>query len=195
MSKEVLTGEVKAVLVSRNNTGISEQVSKIQVFAGRGVKGDVHYGSTRLLDIREDQLIRFGLPKGIEIHNARQFSAISKEELDKIAKEMGHETINYGLLGENIVFSDINNLSTLPTGTLIFFRKDERTIRTAVLKVELQNNPCEIPANNIARSLPNQKPIESFQKSAYGQRGITGIIYSSGFIHEGDKVEIRTKTI
>lgn len=188
---ETLRGKVEAVLVSRNSSGISEQVQKIQVFAGRGVKGDVHYGSTRLLDVREAQLLKHGLPKGIEIYNARQFSAISQEELDQIAQKMGHKIINYGLLGENIVFRGIDNLSTLPSGSLIFFKKDDNTIRTAVLKVESQNNPCEIPENNIAEAIPDQKPIKPFQKAAYGQRGVVGTIYSSGFIHEGDQVEIQ----
>lgn len=190
MSSETLHGKVEAVLISRSGNGTSEQIEKIQVYANRGVKGDVHYGSTRLLDVRESELRRFGLPKGIQIYNSRQFSAISQEEIQIVAQTMGLANIEYGLLGENLVFSGINNLSDLPTGSLIFFKKGDE-IRTAVLKVEAQNNPCEIPANNIQEATPDVQPNVPFQTAAYKRRGITGIIYSSGFIKAGDEIEIK----
>lgn len=190
--RERLTGKVEAVLFAGDSSGVSKEVKKIQVFSNRGVKGDVHYGKTRLLDVRERQLKEFGLPKGIEIANFRQFSATSDEELKAIAEAMGISNIKYGLLGENLVISGIDNLTQLPTGTMFMFRKPEdSSIRTAVLFAWKENTPCVIPARNIQESHGEVKFTKSFQTAALGKRGLVGVVYSSGFIHQGDRVEVR----
>ena len=184
-------GKVEAVLVGTEGNGISKEKAKIQVFANRGVKGEVHYGSTRLADVRERELKSFGLPKGIEIANFRQFSTTSVEELKTIAESMGIQEIPFGLLGENIIISGIDNLTQLPTGTMFFFRKDSNNIRTAVLVAWKENTPCEIPAENIQKHFPDIKFTMPFQTAAINKRGIVGVVYSSGFIHKGDSVEVK----
>jgi len=187
---ERLTGKVEAVLVARDGTGVSQGVNKIQVFANRGVKGDDHLGETRLLDVREKLLRSFGLPKGIEIANFRQFSATSAEELKAVAQAMGLPDIQYGLLGENLVVSGIEDFTHLPPGTMLMFKKDKNTIRTAALVVWKENTPCEIPAGNIQRHYEDQNIVLPFQTAAIGKRGVVGVVYSSGFIHVGDLAEI-----
>ncbi len=188
---ERLSGKVEAVLVGGDSSGVSKEVRKIQVFANRGIKGDVHYGGTRLMDVRERDLRQFGLEKGTEIANFRQFSAISREELRAIAELMGIPGIPFGLLGENIVISGIDDLTHLPSGTMFMFRKDQNTIRTAALVSWRENTPCEIPAGNIQDHYPDLHFTAPFQTVAKGKRGLVGVVYSSGFIHQGDIVEIK----
>ncbi len=194
MSQQIL-GKVEAVLVGTDGTGVSKGVNKIQVFANRGIKGEIHYGLTRLMDVREKELKSFGLPKGIEIANFRQFSATSAEELEEIAELMRIPEIHYGLLGENLVISGIENFTHLPTGTMFMFRKDNNTIRTAALVSWQENTPCEIPARNIQQSFPDLQFAIPFQTAAIGKRGLVGVVYSSGFIHQGDLIEARIPLI
>jgi hypothetical protein len=183
---EVIKAKVAAVLVSHDSSGISVVQKKIQVFANEGVRGDRHYGSIRLLDVRERTLKSHGLAKGMQIANFRQFSAVSKQELEIVAAHMGFASIAYGLLGENIVFDGAYNLTSMPSGTMILFEKVVGEPRTAALYIHGENTPCEIPAGNIASRYSDQTPSEPFQKAAIGKRGVVGVIYSSGFIHEGD---------
>ena len=184
--EKILKAKVAAVLVSPDSSGVSVAQKKIQVFVNEGIRGDSHYGSIRLLDVRERSMRSHGLLKGTPIANFRQFSAVSKQELEIVAAHMGLTGIAYGLLGENIVFDGTYNLTSVPSGTLILFEKEPRDPRSAVLYVHGENTPCEIPAGNIAHRYPDQAPVEPFQKAAIHKRGVVGVIYSSGFIHEGD---------
>src|SRR3989344_1275646 len=187
---ERMLGKVEAVLIGDNESGISREAKKIQVFANRGIKGDVHFGNTRLTDVRERELKRRGLEKGIEIANFRQFSATSAEELKLISQMVGiPEDLPYGLLGENLVVSGIEGFTQMPSGTMFLFKKDEKTIRTAALVAWRENTPCEIPAGNIQQHYIDLKFAMPFQTAAIGKRGIVGMVYSSGFIHQGDVVE------
>lgn len=188
---ELIKGKVLAVLVNRDQTGISTEQQKIQVFANEGVNGDSHFGPLRLADVRERKLKSMGIPKGIAIANLRQFSAVSKPELDKIAEGMGLPEIDFGLLGENLVF-DIP-ITDLVTGSTIYFSSPRGERRTSVLMVMAENMPCEIPAGNIATRYPNLTIEKPFQTVAIRQRGVVGIVLSSGFIQTGDSVEIHAK--
>lgn len=187
---EILTGKVVAVLVGTED-GHSIQHPKIQVFANRGIRGDPHFGLTRLADIRESELLRFGLQKGTEIANFRQFSAVSEPELIEIATGMGLQSLAFGLLAENLVLS--LSITKLAPGTNIYFSKPDGDVRTAVLTVMSENLPCEIPAKNIAKNYPNHTFANPFQTAALAKRGVVGIVKSSGFIHENDNVKIYTK--
>lgn len=184
------SGRVEAVLVTRTGKKTSQEVGKIQVFANKGVAGDSHYGSTRLSDVRERALKSVGLPKGLEIANARQFSGISKEDLITISEEMGLHYIPYGLLSENIVLSGIENFTQLPIGTMLLFRKSLTEVRSAVLCVSGENLPCEVPAQNIRNHFRGKEPLVGFQKAAYKKRGVVGTVHSSGFIATNDKVAV-----
>ena len=185
-----LTGRVEAVLVaSTHGTHVSTRAEKIQLIPRHGVKGDRHAGA-RLADVREKELLAFGLPKGIEIANHREVTVISLEELMIIGEALKLPgSIPYGCLGENLVLSGIPRLTELPTGTLLFYRKDDRTIRTAVLAVGGENQPCKAPGEAIQACYPHLSGIGNhFPKAAHGRRGLVASIYSAGIIHEGDAV-------
>ena len=188
-----LKGRVEAVLVAANFGSIlSTSIPKIQLICGHGVRGDNHAG-VRLADVREREFISFGFSKGIEIANYREFSAVSVEELAEVAQAMNlPEPIPHGCLGENLVLSGIPKLTELPTGTMLFFRKDEKQIRTAVLVVWSENTPCQGPGEAIQEKFPNIPGLARlFPKSAIGKRGIVGSIYASGNIHAGDRVIVK----
>lgn len=195
-----LKGRVEAVLVVASSGSIvsgihgvgslvTMPVPKIQAIRGYGIRGDRHAG-TRLADVREKELLSFGFSKGIEVANYREFSAVSSEELTEIALLMNlPQAIPHGCLGENLVLSGIPKLTELPTGTMLFFRKDETQTRTAVLVVWSENKPCQGPGEAIQEKFPEiLRLARLFQKSAIGKRGVVGSVYVSGNIHTGDTI-------
>ena len=183
-------GRVEAVLVAANFGSIlSTSIPKIQLIRGHGVRGDRHAG-VRLADVRERDFLSFGFSKGVEIANYREFSAVSVEELAEVAKAMNlPKPIPHGCLGENLVLSGIPKLSELPTGTMLFFRKNEKQIRTAVLVVWSENMPCQEPGEAIQEKFPEiPELVHLFPRAAIAKRGVVGSIYASGNIHAGDTV-------
>ncbi len=186
---EILEGIVQQVLISTEGSG-SRSVEKdyIHCFTNYGINGDRH-SFRRNSDVREDAMKSFGLPKGIEIANMRQFSAISVEELAQIRDNLGlNSDILWGSLCENLVVSGIDNFTQLPVNTKLFFESPQGEKRTAVLMVYGENNPCVIPGNNIAEQFNNTKLATLFPKAAIRKRGVVGIVYCSGKIKTGDKV-------
>ena len=188
-----LHGRVESVLVAgKSGSIVSTPVKKIQVVRYHGVKGDSHAG-VRLADARENELLSFGFSKGVEIANYREFSAVSVEELAAVSMAMDlPKPIAHGWLGENLVLSGVPKLTELPTGTFLFFRQDERQVRTAVLVVWGENTPCTLPGEVIQQHFPDLPKLAShFPKAAMGKRGIVGSVYCSGYIHEGDTVIVK----
>ncbi len=195
MEKEAfeLRGRIEAVLAASDpDTGVSVRCAKVALLRGHGVQGDRHAGP-RLADVREDDLLAFGLPKGMEIANHRQVSLVSTEELSDIAQAMGLPgPVPHGCLGENLVLSGIPNLTRLPSGTLIFFRKNEKQPRTAAIAVWKENGPCLAPGEAIQIAYPTvSKLAPKFPKAAMGRRGLVGSVYVSGFVEEGDEVIVK----
>lgn len=194
MAKEafILTGKVEAVLVAPFfSDHVSRSVKKIELVRGYGVKGDNHAG-TRLADVREKEFLSFGLAKGTEIANLREFSAVSQEELSEIAVKMNLPSLPHGCLGENLVLSGIPRLTELPTGTMLFFRKSSDQLRAAVLVVWKENKPCLAPGEALEKHFaPRVNLASTFPKAAAGKRGLVGSIFSSGTIHAGDEVVVR----
>jgi hypothetical protein len=195
MMKEAfeLRGRVEAVSAAVTpGSVVSTNMRKITVVRGHGVKGDSHAGA-RLADVRERELLAFGLPKGVEIANHREFTAVSAEELAEIGVAMGLPTaVPLGCLGENLVVSGIPRFTELPPRSLLFFRKDEAQNRTAVLAVWGENTPCQLPGEAIQERFPGiPKLAAAFPKAAIGKRGVVGNVYCSGTIHEGDEVIVK----
>ena len=145
-----LYGKVEGVLIgSTHGTHVTTPMEQIEVLIREGICGDKHAGY-RLADVREEEILKFGLPKRIEIANHRQFSAVSVEELNEIAESMEIPKIPYGLLGENLIISGIPNFTFLPPKTMLFFKKDG-VISRAVLVVWGENAPCIGPGEAIQK--------------------------------------------
>jgi hypothetical protein len=184
-----LTGRVERVLAaSKFGSHISVPVEKVKFIQGQGVLHDNHYGP-RLLDVRDTVALRFGLPKGMESFNVRQWSAVSQEELDQIARLMGIASIEPGLLGENIIVSGIPSFTKLPAGTQFFFKGIKGELRSTILFVYGENKPCHIPGDAIQTYYSGKQGLEKlFIKAANHRRGLVGFVVGSGFIKEGDIV-------
>jgi len=178
-----LRGKVEAVLVANKfDSIVSTRVQKIQVIRYHGIKGDNHAG-TRLADVRERELISFGLARGIEVANHREFSAISLEEFIDISKNLKLSGgLPIGLLGENLVLSGISKFSELPPSSVLFFQKNEHELRSAVLVVWGENTPCEAPGAEIEQHTGIKGISSRFPRAAIGKRGIVGSVYCSGYI-------------
>lgn len=191
-SAMALSGRVEAVLVAATfGDHVSVPVKKIQVIRHHGVRGDNHAG-TRLADVREREMLDFGIPKGTEIANHREFSAVSQEQLDEIAAAMGVPRVPHGCLGENLVVRGVPEFTALPSGTLLFFRKSPSQPRTAVLAVWRENTPCLAPGEAIQARHPGTPKLAAlFPKVAIGKRGVVGSVYCSGTIHVGDEVVVK----
>lgn len=194
-----LRGRVKAVLVGREGDSVSTEVAKIQVSPDWGVKGDGHGWHKRLLDVREKGLLAHGIPKGVEIANARQVSITSVEETEAVRLALDLPApIPHGLLCENLVLEGIHPLTSLPMGTMLLFQKPDGSVkRTAAIVIWGENTPCVVPGGNIRRYFETHFTLDkgyaaglpaAFVKQARGRRGVTATGYCSGFIHAGDEV-------
>lgn len=146
-----------------------------------GIVGDSHSGFTKPADSRNPEY-----PRGTEMRNDRQWSAVSLEELNIIAQSMGVPKIDAGWIGANLSLSGIPNLTRLPKGTKLIFPKD------AVLLVEAENLPCVGPGKVIASKYPELgiKP-NSFPKAAMGKRGLVGVVERLGTITLRDVVLVK----
>ena len=182
------TGRVDAVLVGGNEVA-SLARRKIELHVGHGIRGDRHFGP-RLSDVRDGDLFRFGLPKGIGTAGIREVSIVSTEELAVIAVELGLSgPIPPGTIGENVLVSGIPNLTRLPPGTKLFFRNPNGKPRTAVVAVWAPNVPCVIAGASVRDAFPNDPTIPvRFAKAANGRRGLVGFVFVSGVVEAGDEV-------
>lgn len=186
-----LIGMVEKVLVANQyGSHISVSAEKVKFIQGQGVLHDNHFGQ-RLLDIRDSTALRFGLPKGMESFNVRQWSAVSQEELDEIAKLAGIPKIDQGLLGENLIVSGIPNFTKLPIGTQFFFKSPKGELRTTILFVYGVNNPCKIIGEAVQSQYPEKQGLVPLLiKNATHRRGLVGFVIGSGFIKEGDTIVV-----
>lgn len=147
-------------------------------FALDGIVGDRHAGFVKKADGRDS-----GVKRGTIIRNWRQWSAVSMEELSKIAKAMSVDSIKPEWLGTNIAFSGCEKLTQIPKGSMIWFDSG------VVLSVEGENAPCIGPGREIAHHLP-QAAGASFPKAAKNLRGLVGVVYRPGKVSLGENATI-----
>ncbi|HZS78856.1 MAG TPA: hypothetical protein VFA41_19755 [Ktedonobacteraceae bacterium] len=180
MTKKRLQGTVKSLMVGdKAETLVSTRISRVEV-TFEGMVGDVHYGLTRLSDVRVPHY-----PRGTLIRNTRQISALSTEELAEIAGILSIPLVLPEWLGANLEFEGIPNLTLLPPSTRIFFPED------AVLVVDGENMPCTGPGNVLQDRYPDEsRLVQRFPKAAFHRRGFVGWIERPGFISQGDVVEV-----
>ena len=129
-------------------------------------------------------------PPGTIRRNNRQWSAVSIEELKSISETMGlEEHLTARILGANLCFSGIPELSQLPKGSKLSFPSG------ATLIVEEYNPPCHDMSEEISRTRKTKSgdypgKLE-FLKAAKKLRGLVGIVDVAGEINEGDVVKVQ----
>lgn len=172
---KTLEGEVIGVFIGDQKT-VSRSVPEL-VVSFEGIVGDRHYGFTKLADARESYY-----PRGTQIRNMRQFSAVSDENLKEIAKNMAVPRMLPEWLGANLSIRGIPYFSKLPPLTRIVFPDN------AVLIVCDENEPCTGPGKVIEKEYG--VPAHRFPREAYNLRGLVGVVERPGVIRVNDKVQV-----
>ena len=126
-----------------------------------GLAGDSHSGLTRRSCVR----VRSQYPKGTEIRNTRQLSALSAEELEQIRAEMGLDTLDAGWVGANLVVEGLPDFTKLPPSSRLI------AANGTSLVVDMENAPCRFPGDIIEQHRPGKGKL--FAKAATGCRGVT----------------------
>lgn len=173
-----LKATVEAICVMDKVTRFPTRSLTLAEVSLQGFVGDVHSGFIRKADARDR-----GIPRGTEVRNWRQWSAVSFEELKEIAANMGIENIDPWMLAANLTLSGIPKLTALPRGTQIVFEGG------TILSVECENAPCVGPGKQIAAVHKSKTPQE-FVKAAMHKRGIVGVVYHPGIIRLGESAKI-----
>lgn len=152
-------------------------------FSLAGIPGDRHSGHTRLSGGREKK----EYPKGTPIHNNRQWSAVSMEELEGIARNMELDEIKPEWLGANLLISGIPELSHLPGLALIKIFHD--SVEGPVLVNYGQNKPCLHPHRAMEKAVGRELK-SPFTKAAIETRGLVGWVEKAGVAQVGDRIEV-----
>jgi MOSC domain-containing protein YiiM len=177
---------ITATIVSVH-TGGSDQLSKEEqssiIVELDGVVGDRHRSFSRETWAGDKQ------PKGTVRRNERQWSAVSVDELAEIREAMDlSEPLTATMLGANLCFEGIAELSRLPKGTIMRFPSG------AELMVAELNPPCLDMGTKLAETMQTRSgaPLRgtTFSKASKLLRGVVGVVEVAGIINPGDEVEI-----
>jgi hypothetical protein len=148
-----------------------------------GIVGDRHRGYTRSCWAGDKQA------KGTVRRNERQWSAASVQEIADIEEAMElAEPLTASVIGVNICFDGISELSRLPKGTILKFPSG------AELIVEEYNPPCLDAGTQLADTLSTRSGERldntSFSKAGKLLRGLVGSVEVAGTINAGDVVAV-----
>ncbi|HEY9792807.1 MAG TPA: MOSC domain-containing protein [Candidatus Obscuribacterales bacterium] len=174
-----VTLRVEQLAVGDNEKTLLKQARISVEFNLEGLVGDKHAGFIRPADGRDD-----GVKRGTPVRNWRQWSAVSVEELHKIAERLRIDHLDPSLLGANLTFSGCDDLTLIPKGSMIWFTSG------AVLTVEGENGPCIGPGKEIAKKFEHVE-ASSFPKAAKKLRGLVGVVYRAGTVKVGDTAVVR----
>jgi len=172
-----------SVHVGKTVEFIKESIGTAQIELD-GFVGDKHRSYMR--GIYEGE----AYPSGTIRRNNRQWSAVSIEELEIISETMGlAEHLTARILGANLCFSGIPELSQLPKGSKLSFPSG------ATLIVEEYNPPCHDMSEEISKTRKTKSGGSpgklEFLKAAKKLRGLVGIVDVAGEINEGDVVKVQ----
>ena len=143
--------------------------------------GDRHYGYKTISGGREKPFYQRGTP----ISNLRQWSAVSREELEIVRNAMGLPELLPDWIGANLLFSGIDSFTQLPS--LSRLRSKENNGATLIVYEE--TNPCRFPQKYIDRGAGVESKM-AFEKAARGMRGLVGWVESPGILSAGTEMEV-----
>lgn len=145
-----------------------------------GIPGERHYGMTAKADSRYPMY-----PRGTEIRNRRQLTAVSTEELAQVARDLGVPVVRPEWLGANLVLAGLPDLTRLEAGARLLFPSG------AGLICEGENEPCRGPGEVIQAQYPQIPGLAAaFVKAAQHRRGIALSVERAGLIRPNDEVTI-----
>ena len=123
-----------------------------------GVAGEEHGGLTRPSCSR----VLSQHPRDTTIRNVRQFSVLSAEELDQIARTMGIDRLSPAWVGASLVVDGIPDFTHVPPSSRL------QAPSGATLVVDMENRPCTLPAKVIEGHAPGFG--KAFKGAAAGRR-------------------------
>ncbi len=167
-----LAGEVRAVSKSPTHSFSKKIQPKIKLLKGLGIEGDAHMGKS----VKHRSRVR----KDPSQPNLRQVHLIHEELLDEL-KGKGFD-IKAGEMGENISTRGVELLK-LPQGSLLKIGNE------AVIKVTGLRNPCS-QLDGLQEGLMKALVYKDTQGKVIRKAGIMGIVEESGWINQGDKIEV-----
>ena len=143
-----------------------------------GFAGEDHAGLTRPSCSRVTQQY----PKGTEIRNTRQICIVSAEEMAEVAQSIGVDHFNPEWCGAGIVIEGIPDFTHIPPSSRL------QTSSGATLTVDMENQPCHLPAPVIESDAPGHG--KAFKQAAKDKRGVTAWVEREGTIQLGDSVTL-----
>lgn len=167
-----MKGEVIAVHSNPTHSFSKYKCDSIELVAGKGVKGDAHYGKTvqHLSRVKKDP----------SQPNLRQIHLLESEILAEL-NEKGFE-VQPGNLGENITTSGVPLLQ-LPEGTKLTIGEDIIIILTGL------RNPCP-QIENFMSGLLSQVLYKGSNGETIRKCGVMGIIEKGGCIKDLDSISV-----
>lgn len=177
-----IRGKVVAVHVGIEGVFAKEECETLQIDLD-GFVGDRHKGFTRENWHGDKQA------KGVVRRNERLWSAMSLEDLREIEADMGvDQSLTAAVLGINLLFEGIKDLSILPKGTVLKFSSGTE------LMVEEYNPPCAEMSADLCEqfTVNNGEPLSTgaFPKAAKHKRGLVGTVEVAGTISKGDELTV-----
>jgi len=172
--------KINAVLIADDSkTFVTRRIPEANLEFG-GIRGDRHFGVTCKADSRQPMY-----PRGTEILNRRQITIVSVEELDRIAEELGVESVLPEWLGANLLLKEFPDLTKLTMGSRILFPSGAGLICMG------ENQPCTLPGDEIQKHYEDHEKLSfRFVRAGYKRRGIVCAVERPGIIHENDEVQI-----
>lgn len=143
-----------------------------------GAIGDRHHGETMRSNARQKEVFT----RGTQIRNHRQVSIVDTAELARIAAALGIESIDPGVIADNICTQGIERLTALPRMTRMEFPSG------AVLMLGGENNPCTIAGGLVGDRYGTA--AHAFPKAAMRLRGVTGWVERPGAVRPGDAITL-----
>ena len=143
-----------------------------------GFVGDSHSGLTRPACVR----VVSQYPKGTQIRNTRQISALCADELHLIANSMQIGSLSATWLGANLVLEGLPGFSKLPPSSRLI------AANGTSLVVDMENAPCRFPGEIIEQHAPGFGNL--FPKAAVNKRGVTLWVERTGSLVIGDKLRL-----
>ncbi len=176
-----LTGKAAGLYLGLDPHSLITTAQEKVIVTFAGFEGDRHAGLTHKSDGRTPHY-----PRGTEIHNDRQVSIVSVEELDAAARAIEVPEIRAEWLGANLLIEGIPNLTHLPSRTRLFFSGG------VTLVVESKNLPCQHTGKIVQDhyNLPGLQ--ERFIKEFMHLRGIVATVELPGIIRVGETSELRS---
>ncbi|MBT2729813.1 MOSC domain-containing protein [Bacillus sp. ISL-75] len=177
---EKVCANINAILIADNpKTFVTRRISEANLEFG-GIRGDRHFGITSKADSRQPMY-----PRGTEILNRRQITIVSVEELDRIAEELGVESVLPEWLGANVLVKGFPELTKLTMGSRILFPSGAGLICMG------ENQPCTLPGDEIQKHYEDHEKLSlRFVRAGYKRRGIVCAVERPGIIHENDEVQV-----